>query len=131
MSILNMTLTCKFRTFLLCVVAPIALWSGSLLGGYLRMEGQSAWMNKELVERAERIEMLQNDVEALQGLVDYLDLKLELSEQTPEEVEATATEIIQEHQKSADSKAAYARLYTHESATSDGKVGRITYSPTK
>jgi len=122
MSILNMTLTCKFRTFLLCVVAPIALWSGSLLGGYLRMEGQSAWMNKELVERAERIEELENGVEALWGLLDCL---------APEKPRPTTTEIIQEHMKSADDKEAYARLYTHESVTSDGKVGRITYSPTK
>ena len=121
MSILNMSLTIKFRHFLMFVVAPIALWSGSLLGGYLRMEGQSAGMNLELCNRADQIETLENEVKELQEVIDFLDQMAELDE--------AALERFYTRERAAEGKAAHARLYTHESVTSDGKVGRITYSP--
>jgi len=91
MSIFNRTLTFKFRTFLLCVVI-----FSSLLTGCLRLEVQSAWMNKELVERADRIEELEGFLEDAHSLNHKLFKKVDDLRDGP-----TLT----------DRKAAYARLY--------------------
>ena len=131
MSILNTNMNLKFRTFLLCFVTPAALMTSAILAAFLDQESRAVSYQQELRARGEQIEMLQNDVEALQGLVDFLDLKqgrsnvreealrslvthletqLELSE-IRKEATTIASEIVKVDERIADNKEAYARLY--------------------
>lgn len=93
-----MSLT-ETKTTVLLVVALVATMTSHVFmtANFLDKEAEAAAKNAQLCEQADYIESLESEIESLK------------SEQTPEEIEAAATAIIQEMM--AERQAAYARLY--------------------